>query len=1021
MSAKKYAMQLDSSSSSSGQGQGKTITISTGLCVVAVLLAVVLATLVGLIVHFAEDKELKCIMEPSHNTILPRHEKIRQCQELAKAGANICKSCPPISSTPTTRLTGTGNKLGTATPIATPTTPQARSTGTPNAKIDVRLPSSIVPVLYQVRLRPNMYGTDPKTFNFTGSVRIEVECKQATDNVTLHMNGLDVLGKSIVVSGNGRNFSVVPETDEKRQFLILKLDGRLIVGQKYFVGMDFIGPLKDGMRGLYLSSYKRGNDTVYLTTSQFESTDARMAFPCFDEPAIKAKFNIILERKSNRTAISNMPVSKSVPIEDDWIADYFETTPKMSTYLLAFIVCDFKYTEATTTRNVTYRAWARPEAVSQTQYALQVGVSVLSYYEDYFNISYPLPKLDMIALPDFAAGAMENWGLITYRETAMLYEPGQSSEGNKQRVAVVVAHELAHQWFGNLVSPVWWDEIWLNEGFASYMEYLGTVHVEPEWKMFEQFLLEDFYSALSFDGLISSHPIFVPVADPAEISEVFDAISYQKGASVIRMAKFFMGDSTFRKGLTNYLEGLRYAAASHDDLWYAWGNQSLADGRERTDVKSIMDTWVLQMNYPVVTVQRHGDGLSARQARFLVDPHAADPGKYTSPFGYKWDIPFTYTHEEEQDFNASRINWMNRTDLSYGKADLAVLGQDKWILANIQQYGYYRVNYDTNNWRQLIRQLLDNHTVIPTKNRAQIVNDAWSLARAGKLNMTIALDSTTYLFKEREYVPWVAAMNQLAFVETMLQRSEVFGGFSLFMNKTVETYFKELTMNNTNASHMESYKRSLISSQACNFDIESCVNEAKSLYHLWMNKPDVNPIDPGLRGTVYCTAIRHGGVEEWDFAYEQHKISNVAGELSKLRSGMACSSKTWILYRYLQRTLMPDQIRKQDVINTIIAISRNVVGRPLAWDFIRANIDYLTSEFSVGTFSFAKLIKGTTSAFNTEFDLKQLQDFQKASPNAVSATRAMAQSIEATRSNIKWMENNIPIIRVWLGSKGLLQ
>ncbi|KAL5020482.1 hypothetical protein ScPMuIL_003374 [Solemya velum] len=895
-----------------------------------------------------------------------------------------------------------------------PTTTTTTEAPAPKEKRDVRLPATLAPRAYDVRLRPNMYDGPPEEFHFNGSVTIEIECIEATRNITLHANKLNITNGSVVVTGGDVAFESF-ELDTELQFLIVNLTKETVPGEIYNLSMDFVGPLEDGLDGLYLSSYKQGSDTIYVTTTQFQPTDARKAFPCFDEPAIKATFRITLERKTDQKALSNMPIHNHEPLEADWVADHFEETAKMSTYLLAL----------GPDRTHSYRAWARPDAREQTLYGLHVGVEVLTHFEEFFNISYPLPKQDMIALPDFGAGAMENWGLITYRETAMLYDPEESSEGNKQRVAVVVAHEVAHQWFGNLVTPSWWDDLWLNEGFASYLEYSGVVHVEKDWGMWEQYIVDDLHSALSFDGLVASHPLFVPVADPAEISSVFDSISYLKGSSVIRMARFFLGDDTFRKGLSNYLKSLEYGAATHNDLWYAWGNQSVADSKDRTDVKKIMDTWVLQMNYPVVTVTSHIGKLHVKQKRFLIDPDAVDPGIYNSTYGYMWEIPFTYTHEDELNFTASRINWFGNESavifIEYSFQEISDGNlpdpSDKWILANVRQYGYYRVNYDDHNWRELIRQLDNNHTVIPTENRAQIVNDAWNLARAGELNMSIALDTTKYLKDERNYVPWDAALSQLGFVDTMLQRNGLNGDFSKYMLRLVEDYFSELTMDNTNATHLESYRRSQISSTACDYGVASCVEEAKALYRAWMNATDSkNPINPGVRFTVYCTAIRHGGQAEWDFAYEQHRNSNVAGELSRLRGAMACSRQTWILSRYLERTIQPEEIRKQDAVGTITTIAANPVGRPLAWDFIRAKWEYLNREYGQGSFSFANLISGTTSSFNTEYELKQLADFKDDHPDLGSGARAFDRAIERTKSNIKWMEKNVPPIRDWLAN-----
>ncbi|KAK7497860.1 hypothetical protein BaRGS_00010994 [Batillaria attramentaria] len=893
---------------------------------------------------------------------------------------------------------------------------------------DVRLPLSLDPVYYDVELQPFMYGGNPGAFSFRGFVRIVLKCLTATDNVTLHINKLNIANDTIRFSAESPTSSDPVYTswteDKVRQFMIVHLDRAMTAGQNYVLQMNFTGPLTDDLHGLYLSSYPRGNQTVYLASTQFQPTDARKAFPCFDEPAIKSHFNITLIRPSHLTSLSNTPIRDSSRTWSeggiDWVADVYETTPKMSTYLLAFVVSDFVSLSATTANNVTYRVWARPESISQAQYALDVGVEVLTYFENYYQIPYPLPKQDMIAIPDFAAGAMENWGLITYRETAMLYQPGVSSEGDKQRVAVVVSHELAHQWFGDLVTPSWWDDLWLNEGFASYMEYVGVDVVHPDWKMFDQYIIEDVQDVFDFDSLVTSHPVYVPVSHPDEINEIFDRISYAKGASIIGMMKHFLGEQTFKTGLTNYLNQRSYDAAFHDDLWTAMTAQAQRDGKN-LDVKAIMDTWTLQMNFPYVTVTREGaDSIKVTQARFLRDPNAVDTGKYKSPFGYKWDIPITFTSSRELKFDKTDadVSWLWRSSperVIPAEGLLPPEGDtDGWVLANVKQHGYYRVNYEESNWRALCKQLATDHTVIPQVNRAQIMNDAWNLARGDYLSMDIALLTVEYLHQEMDYIPWHEAQKELDFVDKMLSRTALYGDFQKFMLSKVQGPFRAIGMNNTGASHLQSYLRSILAYIACQYDDPDCVGNSTALFKQWMDQPDTNPIDAGLKATVYCTAIRVGGVEEWDFAYQQYKMADVAAEKARLQRSLACSQKIWILGRYLNLALTPSEIRKQDALKVIQSISLNTLGRGLAWDLFRGKWDTIRSEYGQSFFSFTSLIGTLTKSFNTEFQLQQLQEFMRTHPNQGSGTRAFQQAVEKTRSNIAWMKQHYNTLADWL-------
>ncbi|XP_021377931.1 uncharacterized protein LOC110466016 isoform X1 [Mizuhopecten yessoensis] len=882
---------------------------------------------------------------------------------------------------------------------------------------DVRLPRSVIPKHYELELKPDMYGVDPSTFRFYGNVKIHVDCTVSTDNITLHINKLKIKETSVKVTEEGQGQRSISVSrigyDEERQFLIVYTN--LTASTKYVLSMDFDGPLKDDMTGLYLSSYTRGNKTIYLATTQMEPTDARKAFPCFDEPAMKATFQVTLLRKPHLMSLSNMPKQSTENRTNGFLADRYKTSRKMSTYLLAFVISDFVGKTAPTKHNITYGAWARPESVSQIDMALETGKETLTFYEDFFGIAFPLPKQDMIAIPDFAAGAMENWGLITYRENSMLYKKGVSSTSDKQWTTETITHELAHQWFGDLVTMNWWDDLWLNEGFATFVQHLGADHMHPDWKMFDQFVVKELQDSMDFDGLISSHPMYAPVKNPAQINEIFDKISYSKGASIIRMMRFFIGDDTFKRGIKKYLERASYANAVHEDLWYAMGNQTLLDGHP-VDVKAIMDTWTLQMNFPVVSMTRIGGGkVKVTQKRYLRNPDAKDPGRFTSKYGYRWIIPLTLTTSNNPNFDTTPSDVIlfggNEQEMSLD----STLPDNGWVLANVMQYGYYRVNYDTQNWRSLIEQLKTDHTVIHVTNRAQIINDAWALAKSGDLDLTIALDTMEYLGNELDYVPWSAAIGELSYVEEMLVRTPLYGQFKKFMHKIIEKPFMKLGLDNTNSGHMESKARSIIVSIACGNEVTDCQEEASQRFQDWKDRPDINMIDPDVKRSVLCGGISEGGADEWDFLYSQYKQSIVANERIMMLYALGCSQQPWILSRYLAMSLEPNEVRKQDADYVIRYVSGNPIGRDLTWSFMQENWSIFMERYGSGTFSFSHMISAALASFNTDLDLEQIKTFQSAHPDMGSGTRAFEQSIEKTEGNVRWMKRNYDILKSWLG------
>ncbi|XP_003515343.3 aminopeptidase N isoform X1, partial [Cricetulus griseus] len=666
------------------------------------------------------------------------------------------------------------------------------------------------------------------------------------------------------------------------------------------------------------------------------------------------------------------------------------------------------------------RIWARPSAIDEGHgdYALNVTGPILNFFAQHYNTSYPLEKSDQIALPDFNAGAMENWGLVTYRESALLYDPLSSSIGNKERVVTVIAHELAHQWFGNLVTVAWWNDLWLNEGFASYVEYLGADYAEPTWSLKDLIVQNEVYRVMAVDALASSHPLSSPadeVNTPAQISELFDSITYSKGASVIRMLSSFLTEDLFKKGLSSYLHAFEYSNTVYLDLWEHL--QKAVDAQTTiklpAPVRTIMDRWILQMGFPVITLDTTTGEIS--QEHFLLDPQS----NVTRPseFNYIWIVPIPYRKGETQQQQEAHY-WLE-TQKSQNNA-FKTSGNDEWVLLNLGVTGYYQVNYDEGNWKKIQNQLQTNLSAIPVINRAQIIHDSFDLASAQKVNITLALDNTLFLQKETEYMPWEAALSSLNYFKLMFDRSEVYGPMKSYLKKQVTPlfeYFKNYTNNwaNLPPTLMEQYNEVNAISTACSSGLKECKDLVSGLYSHWMSNPNNNPIHPNLRSTVYCNAISFGGEEEWNFAWEQFRNATLVNEADKLRAALACSKDVWILNRYLSYTLNPDYIRRQDATSTIISIASNVAGQTLVWDFVRSNWKTLFENYGGGSFSFANLIQGVTRRFSTEFELQQLEQFKEENKDTGfgSGTRALEQALEKTKANIKWVKENKEVVLQW--------
>ncbi|XP_071139489.1 aminopeptidase N-like [Mytilus edulis] len=889
----------------------------------------------------------------------------------------------------------------------------------PSVERNFRLPPNLYPTVYTVEIQPFIYGDNSENFFFSGHVGIEVECRSSTDEIILHSKMLNITENSIEIRPSGRENDTINSTleyDTDNEFIILKMSRLMVAGNRYIVEMGFDGHFSEDLVGLYLSSYVRDNSTVYLATTQFEAAHARRAFPCFDEPAIKAKFNITLVRKDHMTSLSNTRIIYQKNRTDDWVADHYEETPLMSTYLLAFIVCDFQYTSDVTKNNVLFRSWARNEVVNQTPYSLKVGMSILTYFEDYFNISFPLAKTDMIAVPDFAAGAMENWGLITYREQSMLYHPLEYSEARKEAVTSIVSHELAHMWFGNLVTPLWWGDIWLNEGFASYFQHLGVDHVHPDWNKLE-FFTPTIHVAMTMDSLVSIHPVFVNVSENKRIQNMFDTITYSKGASIIRMMRFFLGEQTFKRGLQRYLKNHLYGVTTHDDLWYSLGNQSKIDRNPKfiQNIKHIMDTWVMQMNYPTVFIKQDSDKLVLTQSRYLLDTEAIDPDIYKSSFGYKWVIPVTFTTSLNLRFiqSAKDIIWMDihNSDVTISSA-MSGSSSNDWYIGNVLQNGYYRVNYPEENWIKLIQQLKTDHTIIPPINRAQIINDAWYLAKSGDVTTYVALQTLDYLVKEDNYIPLRAAWTEIGYLWGAVSETDLNSTFSKVMKRMLSKQFNMYGMDNTGAGHTETITRSGIVNIACAYESEECIQNCTNIFKKYMDNPVENPIDVNLRRTVLCIAIRHGGLKEYELLERKYKASDLSSERSTLRDALSCSKDVKIIQRYLRNILHTEDVPKEDAVKAVLHISTTEIGRLQALEFIKGNWDVIFNRLVKSAKEQDKLLSGIYDMTRTAEEIKKFAYLIKDSPTIMKLNHK--PGIELSNSRNKWRKRNYHNIKKWL-------
>ncbi|XP_061399840.1 glutamyl aminopeptidase-like [Musca vetustissima] len=878
--------------------------------------------------------------------------------------------------------------------------------------LSFRLPKELLPQHYELRLQPDLLN---KTFS--GNVKIRLQILKPISFIPVHSKLLTVETKNVQRICDNSVVTVTPSLTYDHpefEYWVTEFAEPLDEGT-YSIELAFSGSLVDRIVGFYQSSYldKVRNVKRSIATSKFEPTYARQAFPCFDEPSMKARFAVTLVRPTGDGyhALSNMNVKSEIDIEHNLTMVNFEDSVPMSTYLACFIISDFAHQEKTVrgilpnAADFQMRVFSTSAQVDKVNYALNVGVGITEYYIEYFNVSYPLPKLDMAAIPDFVSGAMEHWGLVTYRETALLYDKTISSSANQQRVATVVAHELAHMWFGNLVTMKWWNDLWLNEGFATHIQYKGVNHVHPNWDMLDQFIISELHGVMKLDSTLASHPIVLTVENPNQITELFDSITYSKGASVIRMLEDLVGSEKFRQATTNYLNKLKYSNAETNDFLSEIEALKFDFG-----VKLIMRTWTEQMGLPVVEVKRQGDVFVLQQKRFFANPEDYNGTYDDSPFNYRWSIPITYFTNTNTEVQRTILNYDDQ------EVTLNIPNEIEWIKLNKNQVGYYLVNYPLDIWQALINTLIFRRGDFTNADRAHLISDAFALADAGQLDYTIPLDLSKYLRKELDYVPWSVGASRLKNITNLLYSTDIYSKVVKYARLLLKNVCESVTWE-VSADHLQNLLRVTVLNSACNYGDSMALEEAGKRFKTWLNNPSQRP-HPDIRSIVYYYGMKSVGNEQnWNQVWDIFVNETDAQEKAKLMEALAAIKEPWILQRFINMSWDENNVRGQDYFTCMQYISENPIGQPLVWDYVRENWPSLVKRFGINERYLGRMIPAITSRFTTQTKLEEMEAFFKKYPDAGAGTAARKQALETVKNNIKWLQVNQEPIRKWLDSQ----
>jgi puromycin-sensitive aminopeptidase len=779
-----------------------------------------------------------------------------------------------------------------------------------------RLPRTIVPSRYELRLEPDL---DAATF--AGQVVVHAAVGQPTSEVWLNAAELTV-SEAGALDEAGRWRPAAVTFDEKTERCRLAFEEPLPPG-KVDLRLSFAGTLNDKLRGFYRSRYKDARGQWrYLAATQFEATDARRAFPCWDEPSFKAVFSSTLVVPPGLVALSNTAVAETRDEGGKRIVRFADTIP-MSTYLVAFIVGELEASGPTPVGRTPLRVWCVPGKKHLAGFGQEVGAFSLGFLEDYYGRKYPGDKLDLIAIPDFAAGAMENFGAITFRETALLVDESSATHQEKERVADVVAHENAHLWFGDLVTMAWWNGLWLNEAFATFMEMLAVDAWKPAWQRWTTFGVSR-SAALTVDGLWSTRAIEYPVSAPRDADAMFDVLTYEKGASVLRMLEQYVGPDVFRAGVRAYLEKHAFGNTETADLWHALA------GPARLAIPDIMDGWIFRPGYPLVSARRDGAALVLSQHRFSYLP--ADHG--TPHANGRWQVPvqlrlFTPRGPESR-----------KLLLADSEARVVLPPDVDAVLVNEGGHGFYRVRYEPG----LLLRLLGRLGELAAIERFGLVNDAWAAVLAGLTPLADYLELTARFEGERDRNVWAVLLGSFAALDRIIEEEDR-PGLRALVRRRVGPAVAELGWEpKPGEDELTGQLRAdLLRAAGVLGDDRGVQAEAQKVFAA---ADAGRPTDPGVLAAAIVVLAHVGGAERYEDFVRRFKGARTPQEEQRYLHALGAFEEEALVARTLAMTL-DGEVRTQDAPLLLRGMLFGVHSRAQAWDFLRASWERMKEAYPV--------------------------------------------------------------------------
>jgi puromycin-sensitive aminopeptidase len=841
-----------------------------------------------------------------------------------------------------------------------------------------RLAPDVRPTDYHLHLEPDIDGG-----RFRGEVRIDVHLDRPRAEIVLHAADLAVERAAAEVSGR-----VIPlrvRLDRHDETATLRAARPLPAGA-LALRLRFAGALNQHLRGLYAAS---AGGARYAFT-QCEAADARRIVPCFDEPAMKARFHVTVTARPGDTVLSNAPVAREQALPGGRRTVHFEPTPPLSTYLLALAVGPLEASEVQHVGPTPIRIWHVPGKSHLTAFGLEAGAEALARLEDYFGIAYPYAKLDLVAVPDFEAGAMENAGAVFFRETLLLLDPATVSLAERKRAAEVIAHELAHMWYGDLVTMAWWDDLWLNEAFATWMAYRVVDDWKPEWRMWQGFE-HDRAGALGLDALASTHPIYAPVRSVAQATENFDLITYEKGAAVVRMIEHYLGAAAFRDGVRRYMERHREGNAVAADLWRALGEASGAD------VTRVAQAWIAQPGFPLVTLSRTGRTLRVRQERFFADPRVPAAKRRQ-----RWPVPLVVRLG-----GAGAADGTVRALVQAAAEDVALPAPPPaWFYGNERAGGFYRVRHDAETHAALIGVL----STLGAVERLALVGDQWALVRADRATVETFLDLADALGDEPDHDVLDGVAGALAVIDE--QVVEPAGAEQEALRAWIARRFgPALAEAGWEAAEDEPDEARL--RRAALLRLVGGVGEAPDVLAEARRRLDAYLVDrgslePNLAEPVVALAARVGNSAVYDRYREVAAAARTPQEQRRFLLNLASFRVPDCVQHTLDALLTPE-IPTQDVAFLLMRLFGNPAGRAAAWAFLRRRWTALRKR--IPPLMLARLVDATP-ALRTQRHAREVRAFFRAHP-LPEASRAVRQALERFRLNAELRRRTAPHVKRW--------